>query len=135
MKTFCERHGVANYGGTLRVETVFLVLKGQTCLKNSLEGGDNVVKILPITEDEKKLLSKKRGKRSEVARPIIDAFLQSELDMGKIDLTTTDIPARSMILRLRHFVKRYEVPVRVTKRGDEIFLIREEDSDTPKLVE
>lgn len=93
------------------------------------------MKILPLTEEEKKLLTGKKGRKSDVARPIIDMFLKSSLDMGKVDLSTSEIAANSMILRLRHFVKRYEIPVRVTKRGEEIFLIRLEENEIPPILE
>ena len=69
--------------------------------------------------------------------PVISSPMESVtgLDMAKVDLTTTDILARSMILRLRHFVKNYKVPVRVAKRGDDVFLIKLEDTDPPQLIE
>ena len=92
-----------------------------------------LVKIMPLTDEEKSLLQKgTRGGQGGIARGIVQEFLESDLEMAKVNVADTGVTFQSLLLRLRHFVKNYEIPVRVSKRRDNIYLIKLEDK--PKSI-
>ena len=87
-------------------------------------------KVIPITDDEKDLLvRRRRGRKDTIARPILQSFLESGLEMAKLDMEDDPRPIAAMISLLRYFVNRYEMPVRVVKRRDSIFLTRLEEEE------
>lgn len=87
-----------------------------------------LVKIIPLTDEEKSLLQKgARGSQGSIARGIVQEFLESDLEMAKVNIEDAGVTFQSLLLRLRHFVKNYEVPVRVSRRRDNIYLIKLED--------
>ena len=86
-----------------------------------------LVKIIPLTDEEKSLLQKGARGTGGIAREIVQEFLESGLEMAKVNLADTNVTFQSLLLRLRHFVKNYEIPVRVSRRRDNIYLIKLED--------
>ena len=94
-----------------------------------------LVKIIALTNEEKSLLQKgTRGTRGGIAGEIVQEFLESDLEMARVNMADTGVAFQSLLLRLRHFVKNYEVPVRVSRRRDAIYLIKIEDK-TKSIVE
>lgn len=79
-----------------------------------------MARIVPVTNEERDALTKKKS-FGQVAWPIIKQFLESDLDMARIE---TERNPDTLVATLRMNVKKYNHPCKVSCRRGEIFLVR-----------
>ena len=106
--------------------------------KTSIEDSAAGVTLKAPTESEMNLVTRlKRGRRADVARPIIEEFMSGELDIVRVVLDETEIGGKglslkeatqSMLSTLRHFVNANSMPIKVSKRRDLLFMVKVPDN-------
>jgi len=86
-----------------------------------------MVDIKPITDEERELLEKRgRGMRGRISYPIIKMFMESGLDVARIEPSEGQT-ITSLMASLKHYIQAHNMPLEVLKRRNSVYLRHKQD--------
>lgn len=94
------------------------------------------MKILPVTPEERRLLTVSRGRGGRAAYSIIKEFLDSGLDVARIEV---ERPTSTVVPLLKSYIKKNKLDLKVSIRQGVIYIMKivpvEAKELTPETVD
>ena len=89
-----------------------------------------MVKIVPVTDEEKDSLTKGRS-QGRVSWAIIQQFEESKLDIARLD---SDRNPESLSMVLRYYIKNHSLPYRISVRKGKVFIMKVKQKEIKELT-
>jgi len=90
-----------------------------------------LVKIEPVTDDEREMLQTSRGRRGRIAWAIVKEFEDSGLDVARIE---TERPTSSVVPLLRAYIKKHKLNLKISTRQSVIYIMKVEPIEAEELT-